>query len=216
MRRQFVSHRRPVPLIHLPLTPFSRSICQALDALRQDGPFSKSFLSNLVTAVTNTAAIGNMASTLSDLSSNSSNEDKKNSNKSTISQVLSTLSTISDANNYNPLVSIIDYISTFQNSNKFPSRRRKPLEAEDLLPDQLAEQSGTPCQSVDEYISPTYARNYQGIWKYVVQIPSEGYVHYSSAAHSHLNHFILGQLLHSNNSEDQLPVSASKDHFFPE
>ena len=147
-----------------------------MDALRQDGPFSKTFLSNVLSLVSNTATIGNMASMLNDMSSNHSNEDKKNGNKSTISQVLSTLSTISDANNYNPLVSIIDYISTFQNSNKFPSRRRKPLEAEDLLPEPSAEQSGTPCQSADEYISPTYARNYQGIWKYVVQIPSEGYV----------------------------------------
>lgn len=33
----------------------------------------------------------------------------------------------------------------------------------------------TPCQSVEEYISPTFARNYQGAWKYVVQIPAEGY-----------------------------------------
>lgn len=33
----------------------------------------------------------------------------------------------------------------------------------------------TPCPSLEEYISPTFARNYQGAWKYVVQIPHEGY-----------------------------------------
>lgn len=36
-------------------------------------------------------------------------------------------------------------------------------------------QPPTPCPSVEEYISPTFARNYQGAWKYVVQIPHEGY-----------------------------------------
>lgn len=42
-------------------------------------------------------------------------------------------------------------------------------------PAQLAKQPPTPCPSVEEYISPTFARNYQGAWKYVVQIPHEGY-----------------------------------------
>jgi len=37
------------------------------------------------------------------------------------------------------------------------------------------QQPPTPCPSVEEYISPTFARNYQGAWKYVVQIPHEGY-----------------------------------------
>lgn len=131
--------------------------------------------------MSNAATIGNFASLmnqytnqLSDSPQNNNNNDK-NSNKSTISQVLSTLSTISDSNAYNPLISIIDYISSFQNSNKFPSRRRKPLEPEDLLPEPTPEQSTTPCQAIEEYVSPTYARNYQGVWKYVVQIPSEGY-----------------------------------------
>lgn len=36
-------------------------------------------------------------------------------------------------------------------------------------------QPPTPCPSVEEYISPTFARNYLGAWKYVVQIPHEGY-----------------------------------------
>lgn len=38
-----------------------------------------------------------------------------------------------------------------------------------------SKQPPTPCPSVEEYISPTFARNYQGAWKYVVQIPHEGY-----------------------------------------
>ena len=132
-----------------------------------------------MSAVSNAATIGNIASMVNqyggqfgDLQQNTNNINS-NDNKSTISHVLSTLSTISGSNNYSPWISIIDYISSFQNSNKFPSRRRKPLEPEDLLPEPT-EQSTTPCPAIEEYISPTFARNYQGIWKYVVQIPSEG------------------------------------------
>jgi len=33
----------------------------------------------------------------------------------------------------------------------------------------------TPCPSLEEYIAPVFARNYQGVWKYIVQIPHEGY-----------------------------------------
>ncbi|KAK3858088.1 hypothetical protein Pcinc_035697 [Petrolisthes cinctipes] len=33
----------------------------------------------------------------------------------------------------------------------------------------------TPCPSAVEYITPVFARNYQGMWRYVVQIPYEGY-----------------------------------------
>merc|ERR1719462_735176 len=33
----------------------------------------------------------------------------------------------------------------------------------------------TPCPSAVEYVTPVFARNYQGVWRYVVQIPYEGY-----------------------------------------
>ncbi|KAG8233069.1 hypothetical protein J437_LFUL013068, partial [Ladona fulva] len=33
----------------------------------------------------------------------------------------------------------------------------------------------TPCPSKAEYATPVFARNYQGVWRYVVQIPYEGY-----------------------------------------
>lgn len=33
----------------------------------------------------------------------------------------------------------------------------------------------TPCPAKVEYATPVFARNYQGIWRYVVQIPYEGY-----------------------------------------
>jgi len=155
-------------------------LCQAIESLKEDGPFSKSFLSNVVSAVSSAATIGNIASLINQYGTPPTDtpplNSNTNTNKSTISQVLSALSTISSSNGYNPLISIIDYISSFQNSpiaDKYPSRRRKPLEPEDLLPEP-SELPQTPCPAIDEYISPTYARNYQGVWKYVVQIPSEG------------------------------------------
>ncbi|XP_034944592.1 uncharacterized protein spz6 [Chelonus insularis] len=33
----------------------------------------------------------------------------------------------------------------------------------------------TPCPAKVEYATPVFAKNYQGIWRYVVQIPYEGY-----------------------------------------
>ncbi|XP_066959294.1 uncharacterized protein spz6 isoform X1 [Macrobrachium rosenbergii] len=33
----------------------------------------------------------------------------------------------------------------------------------------------TPCPSAVEYVTPVYARNHRGMWRYVVQIPYEGY-----------------------------------------
>lgn len=33
----------------------------------------------------------------------------------------------------------------------------------------------TPCPAKIEYATPVFARNYQGLWRYVVQIPYEGY-----------------------------------------
>lgn len=33
----------------------------------------------------------------------------------------------------------------------------------------------TPCPAKVEYVTPVFAKNYQGSWRYVVQIPYEGY-----------------------------------------
>ncbi|CAG7817733.1 unnamed protein product [Allacma fusca] len=33
----------------------------------------------------------------------------------------------------------------------------------------------TPCPSTAEYVTPVFARNHEGAWRYVVQIPREGY-----------------------------------------
>ena len=36
------------------------------------------------------------------------------------------------------------------------------------------DQPMTPCPSAVEYVTPVFAKNYQGVWRYVVQIPYEG------------------------------------------
>jgi len=42
-------------------------------------------------------------------------------------------------------------------------------------PSSLAAAAMTPCPSAVEYVTPVFAKNYQGVWRYVVQIPYEGY-----------------------------------------
>lgn len=51
-----------------------------------------------------------------------------------------------------------------------------PIERRDDLPTQPRyEGPPTPCPAKVEYATPVFAKNYQGIWRYVVQIPYEGY-----------------------------------------
>lgn len=52
-----------------------------------------------------------------------------------------------------------------------PEYRQRPPTSE------KPEYSGppTPCPAKVEYATPVFAKNYQGIWRYVVQIPYEGY-----------------------------------------
>lgn len=61
-----------------------------------------------------------------------------------------------------------------QVSNETPEFRR----GESSLPVQHKEKPllpPTPCPAKVEYATPVFARNYQGVWRYVVQIPYEGY-----------------------------------------
>ncbi|XP_020280012.1 uncharacterized protein LOC109852867 [Pseudomyrmex gracilis] len=45
------------------------------------------------------------------------------------------------------------------------------------VPSEKPEYTGppTPCPAKVEYATPVFAKNYQGVWRYVVQIPYEGY-----------------------------------------
>ena len=140
-----------------------------------------------------------------DKSDNGGNEKTGNdqySNRPTITQFLNafgsqaTTTTPVTGNNQdnnfnNPLGAILNYLSS---SNT--GRKKKPMEMEDYItgltaasqlspavavkttPEeqiQMAQPTQTPCASYDEYVTPVYARNYQNVWKYVVQIPHEGY-----------------------------------------
>ena len=60
-----------------------------------------------------------------------------------------------------------------QPNNETPEFRR----GETTLPASPKEKSlpPTPCPAKVEYATPVFARNYQGVWRYVVQIPYEGY-----------------------------------------
>lgn len=104
-------------------------------------------------------------------------------------------STVNQENFNNPLGAIFNYFSSTNGGSSILSRKKKPMEMEDYIngltaassqisptiavktPEQvqIAQPTPTACPSVEEYITPVYARNYQNVWKYVVQIPHEGY-----------------------------------------
>lgn len=50
-----------------------------------------------------------------------------------------------------------------------------PIERRDDMPVSRYEGPPTPCPAKVEYATPVFAKNYQGVWRYVVQIPYEGY-----------------------------------------
>ncbi|KAL1110126.1 hypothetical protein AAG570_008203 [Ranatra chinensis] len=53
--------------------------------------------------------------------------------------------------------------------------RREDAISEYRKVDSTTDSPPTPCPAKVEYVTPVFARNYQGIWRYVVQIPYEGY-----------------------------------------
>jgi len=67
------------------------------------------------------------------------------------------------------------------NAIKGPGEGGEPSERADGDPDipgssiNSLDQPMTPCPSAVEYVTPVFAKNYQGVWRYVVQIPYEGY-----------------------------------------
>ncbi|XP_044264537.1 uncharacterized protein LOC123011246 [Tribolium madens] len=50
-----------------------------------------------------------------------------------------------------------------------------PVERRDEIAQPRYEGPPTPCPAKVEYATPVFAKNYQGVWRYVVQIPYEGY-----------------------------------------
>lgn len=101
-------------------------------------------------------------------------------------------SALSGSSNFSPILAVLDYLSSNSNeksaiSSILPARRKKPMDLEELASEAVAAVSGgngnggmngvnnigssmnpmnrvppTPCPSLEEYIAPVFARNYQG------------------------------------------------------
>ncbi|RWS09747.1 hypothetical protein B4U79_08883 [Dinothrombium tinctorium] len=174
-------------------------LCQILQALT--GGQTSSALMNSVnqavqvltaaqSAATTAQSLSSIAAILQQYSSGSGNPSShgatgEQSNKSFVTQLLNLIASLNPSpnnnnnNNFSPLAAIIDYFSNGNSavaSSLLPARRKKPLDLEDIASETVVEQiPPTPCPSIEEYVAPVFARNYQGVWKYVVQIPNEGY-----------------------------------------
>lgn len=85
----------------------------------------------------------------------------------------STSSSLSGSSNFNPVLAVLDYLASNSNeksavSSLLPARRKKPMDLEELASEAAAAVSvtnkvpPTPCPSLEEYIAPVFARNYQG------------------------------------------------------
>ncbi|OQR75180.1 hypothetical protein BIW11_00815 [Tropilaelaps mercedesae] len=116
--------------------------------------------------------------------------------RSPLSQVLSALTGASGSSSANPspIVQVLDLMTSesspvkllanmYSNSNRYKKQSDESSEKMYVKGDKLEQSSRsgsslppTPCPSMEEYVTPVYARNYQGVWKYVVQIPQEGYL----------------------------------------
>lgn len=82
-------------------------------------------------------------------------------------------SSLSGSSNFNPVLAVLDYLASNSNeksavSSLLPARRKKPMDLEELASEAAAAVSvtnkvpPTPCPSLEEYIAPVFARNYQG------------------------------------------------------
>lgn len=109
-------------------------------------------------------------------------------NRSPLTQVLSALTgaTGSSSSSSSPLVTVLDLMTSdsspiklLANVYNFRKKSKPPDQSssqQSSLENDVEGLPPTPCPSLEEYVTPTFARNYQGVWKYVVQIPQEGYL----------------------------------------
>ncbi|KAM7310187.1 hypothetical protein ISCGN_007120 [Ixodes scapularis] len=139
---------------------------------------------NLLSMLTYAADIINAINP--DASSSSTTPSPPIVNRSPLTQVLSALTgaTGSSAASSSPLVTVLDMMTSDSSpikllANVYNQRKKKPVadqSAQSMENDVDGGLPPTPCPSLEEYVTPTFARNYQGVWKYVVQIPHEGYL----------------------------------------
>lgn len=112
-------------------------------------------------------------------------QTEEGQDRSPLSHIVSVV-TGASSDDFSPVGLMIDLMAHGQGplaylSNLFPARRRRPASQGTDQPsasETSKVETGlppTPCPSVEDYVTPTFARNYRGVWKYVVQIPNEGY-----------------------------------------
>jgi hypothetical protein len=74
-------------------------------------------------------------------------------------------------------VTVIEPVKSPKNLN-LNSNTQFPISTVSVASSQsnsIVEMPATPCPSSAEYMTPVFARNHEGAWRYVVQIPKEGY-----------------------------------------
>lgn len=175
-------HRR------IPPTPDTHSMCQVMQSLQGNSLLTTlgqaaQVVSAAQTAATTAHGLGALASLLTGSGSG-------DQSKSMMSQLISGLSALNgngnsnnnqnlagtpgetSTSNFSPLLAVLDYLASNEKSpvsQLLPARRKKPFDLEELASEAAAAMAvnkvpPTPCPSIEEYIAPVFARNYQGVW----------------------------------------------------
>lgn len=172
-------------------------MCQIQNALGGNSVLSQAVqvLSAAQTAANTAQHIGSLASLLHHFSSSSSSQSPPSQDhKSLIAQLASAIGgspaaseqqpavnqqpLSSGTSNFNPVLAVLDYLASNSQeksgvSSILPARRKKPMDLEELASEAASSLAApkappTPCPSLEEYIAPVFARNYQGISSVVV------------------------------------------------
>ena len=80
----------------------------------------------------------------------------------------------SGSSNFNPVLAVLDFLASNSHeksavSTLLPARRKKPMDLDELASEAAASIATnkvppTPCPSLEEYVAPVFARNYQGLY----------------------------------------------------
>lgn len=158
-------------------------MCQLANSLSGNSILSQAVqvISAAQTAANTAQSIGSLASLLHHFSSSSSDQ------KSLMSQIASAIGSPTAASdqpvnqapvnsgtsNFNPVLAVLDFLASNSQeksgvSSILPQRRKKPMDLEELASEAAAAVTATkvpptPCPSLEEYIAPVFARNYQGM-----------------------------------------------------
>ena len=163
-------------------------MCHVVNSLSGNGFLSQAaqVISAAQTAATTAQSISSLASLLHHFSASSPDQPSK----SLASQIASALNSqqpaaattagvgdeghvASGSSNFNPVLAVLDYLASNSQeksggvSTLLPARRKKPMDLDELASEAAASIATnkvppTPCPSLEEYVAPVFARNYQG------------------------------------------------------